>query len=350
MKKLIIIAAALAIALPCQAARIKRYNESVRALGMGGAFTAVADDENALFYNPAGLSRIDEWSMGVINPMVEVNAHMQDFYDDFKDVDTDNTQEVTDLLRKHLGDTAHARFTLFPYFAAQNFAVGVLARGDLNVTPHNAANPEAEIDSDASVGLHVGYGREYKGFSGGVGVKYIQGQSLERTYEAADIASDDFGDMVEDDMESDSGLGVDLGAMYKFDTFLEPRVALAVINAVEPGINDSDFYKRQINLGFSATYNWADFVSLTGAVDLVDVATNLGDDDDYAKRLYMGLEAKLPMILSLRCGLHQGYFTVGATADLWVLKLSYAHYYEEMGAKVGDHADERHVAQLSLGW
>jgi len=30
-----------------------------RALGMGGAFVAVADDANAIYYNPAGLALID---------------------------------------------------------------------------------------------------------------------------------------------------------------------------------------------------------------------------------------------------------------------------------------------------
>ena len=30
-----------------------------RALGMGGAFVAVADDANALYYNPAGLALIE---------------------------------------------------------------------------------------------------------------------------------------------------------------------------------------------------------------------------------------------------------------------------------------------------
>ena len=34
-----------------------------RPLGMGGAFVAVADDANAIFSNPAGLSTISEWSL-----------------------------------------------------------------------------------------------------------------------------------------------------------------------------------------------------------------------------------------------------------------------------------------------
>src|SRR4051812_13499418 len=33
---------------------------SPRALGMGGAFVGLADDYSALFYNPAGLARLEE--------------------------------------------------------------------------------------------------------------------------------------------------------------------------------------------------------------------------------------------------------------------------------------------------
>ena len=31
--------------------------KGIRPMGMGGAFTAIADDENAVFYNPAGISQ-----------------------------------------------------------------------------------------------------------------------------------------------------------------------------------------------------------------------------------------------------------------------------------------------------
>lgn len=54
---------ALAILFSCTSAfALNEYysvHRSVRALGMGGAFYGLSDDEHALFYNPAGLSLYD---------------------------------------------------------------------------------------------------------------------------------------------------------------------------------------------------------------------------------------------------------------------------------------------------
>ena len=45
--------------------------KGARPLGMGGAFTALSDDANALFYNPAGLANIKETRVSPINLEIE---------------------------------------------------------------------------------------------------------------------------------------------------------------------------------------------------------------------------------------------------------------------------------------
>jgi hypothetical protein len=58
----------LVMAAGSNAAPYPTFYRGVRPLGMGGAFTALADDENALYYNPAGLTAIDGLDLGVVNP------------------------------------------------------------------------------------------------------------------------------------------------------------------------------------------------------------------------------------------------------------------------------------------
>ncbi len=64
MKKLLVKGSVLILSLlvwgaPVFAGGLSTPGQGARALGMGGAFTAVADDGSAIYYNPAGMSRID---------------------------------------------------------------------------------------------------------------------------------------------------------------------------------------------------------------------------------------------------------------------------------------------------
>ncbi len=49
-----------------------------RAIGMGGAFTAVADDFSAIYYNPAGLAQIEGWTINVDYLLVLPQLYLQE--------------------------------------------------------------------------------------------------------------------------------------------------------------------------------------------------------------------------------------------------------------------------------
>ncbi|PLX89928.1 MAG: hypothetical protein C0618_00005, partial [Desulfuromonas sp.] len=327
------------------------FYKGVRPLGMGGAFTAVADDENALFYNPAGLNRVESWSMGLINPLVEASDSNVDLYEDIEDTDLDVTAEVTDLIRDNLGETFHTRVALFPHVVMKNFAIGALAQGKTNVEFRNAANPEINVEAVGSGSAHVGlaHGWMDENLRLGLGLKYIVAGHLQAVYDAGDIASSTFEDQVDDDTVDDSGFGFDLGAMYTLPVKFDPIVGLTILNVADTDLGDAGELSQQVNIGFSATHQWR-WLDLTGAVDWMDVLEDAGTDDDMFKRLHFGLEAKFPKILSLRTGLSQGYGAFGLGLDFKLLKLEYANYAEEMASYTGGKPDRRHVVQVSLGW
>lgn len=350
MRKFLFAALFLVVALDCRAAQIMRYFESPRALGMGGAFTAVANDENALFYNPAGLTGVEKWNVGLINPMIEANQNSLDFYKDFSDIDSSSTDEMAALLKQYIGVPINLRFAIFPHFVKQNFALGIMGRTELAAVPHNPPSPEMQVDADVSAGGHLGWAHKWGGFSAGLGLKYLSVSSLNAKYEAADLAAPDLKDKIEDDLLTDQGFGIDVGLMYQFDVLMNPTIAFAAMNALETGASDLDPYKRHYNVGFALSHKFFDSLALTGALDFIDVTKELGTDEDLVKRMHAGLELKLPFLLSVRAGLNQGYSTFGATLDLYILKVIYAHYYEEVGTKAGEKLDERQVVQVSLGF
>ena len=111
---------------PAFAKELPAFYEGVRPLGMGGAFTAIADDNNAIFYNPAGLNRLETWSFEV--PLfIEMSKSNIDLAQDAQDVDFDSTTEVTQFIRDNLGETGEFRFGLVPIFVKKNFGVALLA-------------------------------------------------------------------------------------------------------------------------------------------------------------------------------------------------------------------------------
>ncbi|HBR28706.1 MAG TPA: hypothetical protein DD789_04595, partial [Firmicutes bacterium] len=58
MKKFLVISVALLLLMASTQAAIASTGMGGRAMGMGGAFTAVADDGTAAYWNPAGLTQL----------------------------------------------------------------------------------------------------------------------------------------------------------------------------------------------------------------------------------------------------------------------------------------------------
>ena len=73
----------------------------LRPLAMGNAFVSVANDFNALFYNPAGLARLDDWDFEFFNPHVEISEKTVSFIGDAMGLaqgDSDSIQSTFFLL------------------------------------------------------------------------------------------------------------------------------------------------------------------------------------------------------------------------------------------------------------
>lgn len=354
-----ILIALLLIATPVFAEELPVFYKGIRPLGMGGAFTAVADDENALFYNPAGLNKIEGYGgIEIFNPYVETSKNTMDFFKDVKDIadaetDTEQTELAADLLEEWLGEHLHLRTGLFPNVTFHNFGIGVLAQGVFDGEVHNPLGSNTlEVRGGYDVALVVSgaYGFIVMDNPLQIGAtgKIIQRQALDKTYTTRELVEEDGIDPT-DDLEKGTGFGLDLGAIYSLPVFLAPSFGLVIQNIADTDLGDAGQLQQQLNLGAAVRPPIA-FGEVVVAFDMVDLTRQIGSDDDLAKRLHLGVEYQLPMIFAFRAGFNQGYFSFGAAADVWILKLAYAYYIEEIGAYAGQQPDRRHAAQLSLGF
>lgn len=324
-----------------------------RPMGMGGAFVAVSDDANALFSNPAGLASIKKIRASILPLEMEVGKNALDIYTDSKNVDFDNETETAQYLRDHIGDRSHVGINLFPYYSMPRFAIGLIgtARADLEVIDRQYPKVVSHVVNDTGVG--AGYAHPFLDgdLSVGASLKYINRQSLNKEYTVLDITSDDLEEKIRDDLDKGSGVLADIGVMYSLvDLGLaNARVGACANNLIGSKLGDAEDLDSHVDIGFAVDSDlW--ITKATFAVDYVDLFSQLGTDNDLPKRVRLGVECRLPLFLTVRAGLYQGYYTAGVNLDARFVQLDALTYAEEIGAYAGQRADRRYALRFTMGF
>lgn len=321
----------------------------IRPLGMGGAFITLSDDENAMFYNPAGLNDVSGFGVDILNPSVEWSENSSSLYKDFKDLETDDEGAVADFMSERVGDRQHIRTALLPNLTMHNFAVGLLGQATFDLDVRNRSNPVVVTDIKIDLGLLVSgalgfYDRQLQ--IGATG-KYIKRDGIRHTYTAREIASDGFDPL--DQREKENDFAFDLGAKFNPKMVLSPSFAVVLQNITDLDFGPLGEIPQQLNIGAAVNPNLG-ILKTTLAVEIDDVTKNVDGDKDLYKRAHLGAEIRFPMILALRAGVNGGYLTGGIGLNLWIVSVNYATYAEELGAFSGQRADRRHILQASLGF
>jgi hypothetical protein len=355
--------------------------KSPRAMGMGGAYTAVGGTVDTLFYNPAGLSNLPKdkgWEVNLINIAVETGKDVIDFAEDMQDAfdtgdldgdgdpEDDQLRAVNDVLAKYRGKNLHLRVSDFTSvgkgFDRFAFGVGGLGNARLDAMTHQGFGPEGflEVNSDATYGGIGGFSlRLTDGLTAGLTVKALHRESLVHNFTARELVEkeDDMEDYIVDELrESGDALGFDAGFIWEFakNSWFKPSAGVSVMNIGDLDFGDAGEIPMTVNAGISINPEIPVFRSLIIGADYVDIFNNYDEDDDMGKRIRLGGELqlfdKLLASLALRAGLYEGYPTYGADLRLLIVKLSYVSYTEEVGAYAGQDKDERHLVQLTLGW
>ena len=269
-----------------------------RALAMGGAYAAIADDASAALWNPAGLGFVSRR---------EIQLSRSGLYG------LDMSEEFAALVWPswRLGAAA---------LSVRHFGVeGIEGRDDRNVvTDEDLSSSETEIT--LSFGRKIGTGWSLGGSvkmqrqdlaglsSGGVGV---DAGLLVQPYRAID----DLGDWAE---------GLALGVSVR--NLIEPEIRLDQESVADP---------MTLRLGSSYKYHLGGGRYVLASIDVEDAET-------IDSRLHAGLEVRLQPMVTLRTGFDSGMATAGA-GFLWGgLAVDYAYETGDIG--------EQHRIGLAIGF
>ncbi len=355
----------LTMSVPAAFGAVASFNDypflykGLRSLGMGSAYTAVGRDAEALFYNPAALYDMG-FQLHIFDPIAEIDSGVTDIAQDVLDaMELDTEQErsdaLFDIIEKNQGEPLHFRISFFPHAAVRNFAVGVLGQGRADIKLHSP------LSSAGAVEFHGGY--EYGPVAGfsmelpvtglrvGVGAKYIARSWFNKNFTIADIAAESFD--FEEEKIDESDISADLGVLYNLPILqkLNPQAGLSILDITDLDFGDGGKIPQRINLGVSIQPTIPLTSSCILALDYQDISKAYDQDDSFGKRIHFGAEVGLlKNHFLLRAGLNQGYSSFGAEVDLWLFKLSYANYQEEIGIYAGQDKDKRQALQLIIGW
>jgi len=334
----------------------EHLRQSVRALGMGGAFVAVANDEYTLFYNPAGLQSVQQTIVEILTASATTNSNLQDL----SEVDaSDTTATFGDLV----GQNIYTEINL----GAMSITTpgwGYSAFGNLlfNSIINNPTVPYFEVKAYVQYGYVGGAALSFMDemLDVGLAIKSITRMGTTKTVHIFDLLDDDFNETLEDDFTESNIITYDLGATYHFDQVpnVNARASVVIRNIGEMDFGAAGMIPMTIDVAASADTEISG-MDLLVAMDYVDLTNELTDNVSYLRNLKLGAEVGIfkrsngHHALSLRMGLNAShYLSAGFSINppYVPLKIDYATWSEEIGFLAGKIEDKRQSVNVSINF
>jgi len=350
------------------AGEITYLNRSPKALLMGDAFTAIADDEFTLFYNPAAMGRHSGLTLAPINPSIGITNALgeSDRYEDFPDNDT------VGIANRIMGFPIHLSAGATPSLKLENFGLAGFVNSTTNVVLRNKTHPSLNMDYHLDKGFVTGFalstGRKAKKGSKtasghqssiGFGVKYVKREGLKESF---DLFGTELLDIIDNDSKDIHSvrrqLGYSRGKAWGFDIGAEHVVrrgnSQLVLGASALDIGDTRFryvdgarkvgqQDMSVNLGAAWSQDFFLF-DYKLAFDLHPINQPI----DFGRKVHIGLDVGILKFIHVLAGWNAGYLSYGATIDILFMKLYAGLYSVELGSRFKQEEGKRGILYLSL--
>jgi hypothetical protein len=368
----------LGLAGLCAAAGAARADElrwthfGLRPLAMGNAYVAVADDYNALFYNPAGLARLKEWSGELLNPAFEVSSNTVSGYNDltsFLQSGSGSTTAALDLLAQYTGKTQHAALSLTPHLVFPGFGFGVGTDLEASIVAHREI--AAQVDFGPTVIMPFAFAKNFleDRLSLGASVKLVAKGGIDHEFSINDIkaftssatqnteAAGQKTAKIGDYVQGGYGVGADLGMLFTPVKTMSPTIGVSITDLGGTTFKQANISGAalgapknrlpSVNTGVSLKPFEAGGMYLRTSIDAD--ATN--QPEHFSKKFNVGTEWGYGSIIKVDAGLHQGELAGGFSFDVFLLSIRFATYTEQLGTVAGEDdnlRDRRYAFQLKL--
>ena len=362
--------------------RIHHHYQSPRALGMGDAFVAVADDYAALFYNPAGLARRED---GQINMSMEF-AGAKSFFDfadgvtkasDTQGTDSEKQEAMFDFLDSQYGKHFGLRTELFSgIWVRPNWGIGIIPLDfSLNMDVHNLVGPAVNITAYSDTTIAYGYGKDVKWIAGGRNSAGITVKAIHRGYTSKSVAAFELVENSEvfqpDDLKEGLTVDADFGFLYTpelpsegFFSLLKlakPTFGLVARNLLDLGFTqDLNLYNKEdtgsppkmgrvLDIGTKWEYPELWIFGGRGTMDIRDIGHK---NFNLRKGFHLGFEFDWTVASwwkgQYRVGINQGFLTAGFSALFAFFNLDLVTYSEDVGTFSTPKENRMYMAKFNM--
>jgi hypothetical protein len=322
---------------------------SIRAVGMGDAYSAVVDNDDAVFYNPAALCKASGFTFVLVDPSASVSGVT--LLQDASTLSSASSSSLASTLQSFYGQDVSA--SVYTKTAVLLPCFEVAAYGGLSFA--------AKLDNPAYPNLYIRDYTDY-GVAAGFGVDVVPGfatlgftaRRLDRLGNSLTLGPGIIGQLSSTALSNQlagSGVGYALDSGFLLTV---PGPVKPTLTAVYKNMGNTTFVKDStlptpptvqneliLGAGFSVETL---LLSIRPAFDLkhvTDQTVQLGD------KVHAGVEIAIPFV-ALRAGLYQGYYTAGVGLNLGVLKIDAATWGVEMGEYPGQDESRRYGVEAKL--
>lgn len=362
---------------------IHHHYQAPRALGMGDAFVAVANDYSAIFYNPAGLARRED---GQINLSLSAagTPKAMDFYNEFSDIDKSNqteqqkTQAYLELIEKNYGEVYSLRLSpMEGFWVRPNWGIALIpADISIEMAMHQLVGPAVNTTVYADTTLGLAYADDMKGVENGRLSWGVTGKFVNRGFYSKPISATDFAEgseiLKKEDMLEGYTIDADIGLLWTPELpdqgfwsvlrLARPTFGMVVRNIAETGFGSSlkllnkeatngtpEKLYRVVDLGTRWEYPSAWIFGGRGVLDVRD----LGHPDfNWRKGVHIGFEFDWTVTSwwkgHYRVGLKESFWTAGLSAELGIFNLDLVSYANDVGTKNTPIESRVYATRLNL--
>ncbi len=336
----------------------QRPYRSAYLLGKGDAGLASVEEEDAIFYNPAGLALGEGIYKKTVfaSPHIEFSQSTRDLY---KQLEEEKKSE-SESLRNLIGKNQHASVQNLSALVFRRAALGVLfsteadvlvsrpaeSRGIETVDTKYTGNQmlvfslaEAYLDKKIAIGMTGKYLIRNEGnlHASIIDASSLKSASSGKTAQLGTGMGLDFGLLLT------TGKPSRFGSSHSLGLTVENLGTTKIISASDGAALSP--MKQAINVGYALKLKTL-FSYFILTADYRDLSSSY--EKNTYKKMHFGGELNVAERFGATAGLNQGSLCAGLYTDFWLMRIDAGFYGEEVGEKVGLYGDKRYFLRVAV--